>query len=677
MSAIDLTVTSGAAANLVWNSSSSGAWDLISSANWFNTGTSSSDFFYQGDNVTFNDAVGVQTAISINASVSPGSTTVNSSANSYTFGGSGSIGGSGGLVKSGSSTLTIDTANTYTGGTTINGGVVAINADASLGAASGLVTINGATLEATVTASASRAFDLSGAASTIQVDGGATYTISSVVADGASAGTLNKTGAGVLTLGGTNTYTGGTIISAGTVATAKNLGAANSSVMIGGNGMLSLTGAGTITNTVTGTGAIISTGVTISGNESGFAGTFTHSSSGASTVFSTSNSTSANAAYSMTSVQGSSQGFIALNGGLTLNLGSLSGVANSLFRGSNSGTAGMTMLSVGNLGTNTTFAGNIANGTNVTLGVTKVGGGTLTLSGTDTYTGGTTVNGGTLSLASTSAYPTNSSLTVGSGGLVMLANHGAGATEVPQLSALNNSGTIDLTNNARVIHTGSLGTITAEVARGYNGGAWNGASSSGVITSSIAAGDTTHSTAVGVATGLAGFEGGTVVTTDVLLKYTYYGDALLTGSVTSADYIQIDNGFNSQGGASPLTGWHNGDFNYDGVINGDDYTLIDNSFNTQGSVHFASTSAAGSLPTEMVASDTSQIASAVPEPGGDGVGDYSGDGIDEAKAENVGPIVRITHVLRIFALMLPGKPPLILANCDKASIFPARYCRTP
>ena len=28
-----------------------------------------------------------------------------------------------------------------------------------------------------------------------------------------------------------------------------------------------------------------------------------------------------------------------------------------------------------------------------------------------------------------------------------------------------------------------------------------------------------------------------------------------------------------------LTGWSNGDFNYDGVVNGRDYALIDNTFN--------------------------------------------------------------------------------------------------
>jgi hypothetical protein len=51
-----------------------------------------------------------------------------------------------------------------------------------------------------------------------------------------------------------------------------------------------------------------------------------------------------------------------------------------------------------------------------------------------------------------------------------------------------------------------------------------------------------------------------------------------------------------------LTGWQNGDFNYDNAINGDDYTLIDNAYNSQGSVHFSA------LPAEVIASDTTTIA---------------------------------------------------------------------
>ncbi len=64
---------------------------------------------------------------------------------------------------------------------------------------------------------------------------------------------------------------------------------------------------------------------------------------------------------------------------------------------------------------------------------------------------------------------------------------------------------------------------------------------------------------------------------DILVKFTYFGDATLDGTVASTDYSRIDYGY-----LEHLTGWLNGDFNNDGIVNGSDYTLIDNAFNTQG-----------------------------------------------------------------------------------------------
>jgi sugar lactone lactonase YvrE len=105
------------------------------------------------------------------------------------------------------------------------------------------------------------------------------------------------------------------------------------------------------------------------------------------------------------------------------------------------------------------------------------------------------------------------------------------------------------------------------------------------------------------------FGGATVGSSDVLIRYTYLGDADLNGTVNSADYIQIDNGFNtSQGNANP--GWYNGDFNYDHVIDGDDYTLIDNAFNTQGNVSVAAVPATP-LAIDAAPTPSKQLALAV------------------------------------------------------------------
>ena len=151
------------------------------------------------------------------------------------------------------------------------------------------------------------------------------------------------------------------------------------------------------------------------------------------------------------------------------------------------------------------------------------------------------------------------------------------------------SGKLDLADNDLDVKNGSLADLTNQVAEGSHNGAWNGNG----ITSLSAAADTTHLTALGViqdstdgtTTGsvlYSKFDTATGLTaTDVLVKYTYYGDANLDGTVDASDYSRIDSGFVTPG----ATGWFNGDFNGDGVIDGSDYTLIDNAFNTQGQRH--------------------------------------------------------------------------------------------
>jgi autotransporter-associated beta strand protein len=153
-------------------------------------------------------------------------------------------------------------------------------------------------------------------------------------------------------------------------------------------------------NTVTGSGAIHNTGsTTATGDFTGFSGSYTHDTAFVSTTLNTATATSKDAAYVIASVQGSSQGMIAAgDGDYTLELGSLTGVADSLFRGGNVAT-GLTTLQVGNLNGNDTLSGSINNGVTKTIAFTKVGTGTMTLAGVNTYTGNTTVDAGTLALA--------------------------------------------------------------------------------------------------------------------------------------------------------------------------------------------------------------------------------------------------------------------------------------
>jgi autotransporter-associated beta strand protein len=160
-----------------------------------------------------------------------GTLTTGGDGSSTAFGGA--ISGSGGLVKVGGGTLTLQAANTYSGGTTVSGGAL-------LG--------NTTSLQGNILNNALVVFD--------QTPDG-TYAGSM-----SGSGTLAKLGAGVLTLTGTNTYTGGTIISGGSViATADSLQGTiinNASITFGGSSDSTFHGmiGGTGSITKTGTGAL-------------------------------------------------------------------------------------------------------------------------------------------------------------------------------------------------------------------------------------------------------------------------------------------------------------------------------------------------------------------------------------------------------------------------------------
>ena len=72
------------------------------------------------------------------------------------------------------------------------------------------------------------------------------------------------------------------------------------------------------------------------------------------------------------------------------------------------------------------------------------------------------------------------------------------------------------------------------------------------------------------------FDGESIDSSAVLVKYTYYGDTDFNGKVNFDDYVRTDNGFNNH-----LSSWLNGDFDGGGSVNFDDYVLIDLAYNTQ------------------------------------------------------------------------------------------------
>jgi len=102
-----------------------------------------------GGGVTVNSGAGLFT-VNANLTLAGASNTitVNNAAGAVI---NGVLGGTVGLTKAGTGTLTLNNANTYTGGTTLNAGTLILGNSAALGgAAGGLLTINGGTIGSNV-----------------------------------------------------------------------------------------------------------------------------------------------------------------------------------------------------------------------------------------------------------------------------------------------------------------------------------------------------------------------------------------------------------------------------------------------------------------------------------------------------------------------------------------------
>jgi len=160
-----------------------------------------------------------------------------------------------GLIKQGANNLELDGVNSYTVGTTIEAGELSVGQDSSLGNTSGFLTIGNATLHITgnFTLNSSRTFTLSSLNSEINVNDGNTFIVNQTIADGSSTGGLTFTsdGEGILVLGGTNTYSGGTTIETWVVSISADaaLGNASGSVTLNGGILKTTTNSFSLSNT--------------------------------------------------------------------------------------------------------------------------------------------------------------------------------------------------------------------------------------------------------------------------------------------------------------------------------------------------------------------------------------------------------------------------------------------
>ncbi|EBZ2280100.1 AIDA autotransporter-like protein ShdA, partial [Salmonella enterica subsp. enterica serovar Agona] len=346
------------------------------------------------------------------------------------------IGGTGRVEKSGDDALTLSGSNTYTGGTLISGGTLVANDVNALG--TGDITDN-----ATLALNAVGDFDnaISGS------------------------GKVEKSGDDALTLSGSNTYTGGTLISSGTLV-ASNVEALGTGDVTD-NATLELNTSGTFDNAISGSGQVVKSGdkmLTLSGANSYSGGTLI-----------------SDGTLVASNVESLGTGDVTNNATLELNTGgdftnNISGSGQVVksgddalaLSGANSYTGG-TLISSGTLvATNVDALGSGDVTDNATLElntggtfdnaisgsgqVVKSGDKTLTLSGSNTYTGGTLISDGTLVASNVEAL-------------------GTGDVTDNATLELNTSGTFDnvISGSGQVVKSGD-DALTLSGSNTYRGG---------------------------------------------------------------------------------------------------------------------------------------------------------------------------------------------------------------
>ncbi len=318
-------------------------------------------------------------------------------AGSFTLGGAGSttiasaITGTGGLAQTGGGTLTLTNGgNNFSGPVTISAGVLTVNSGATLASATSPLAISGGTLN--LNNSAQTIGSLAGPGGTINLGSGHTLTDNQTITSAfagalAGSGSFVKSGAGALVLNGTDTYTGTTTVSGGTLQFGKQTALYNNTPA-----------SWTATNLVVNSGATLALNV-------GGSGEFTPTNVDTLVALGTTNG----------------------------------GFKGGSFIGFDTTNAGGTF----------TYNSNIVNPGGNSLGVVKLGTGTLVLGGANTYSGDTNVNSGTLKLGAASALSPNTKLNVAPGASF----DASGFTQT--FSDLSGSGSLNVGSGVTVQPTGA------------------------------------------------------------------------------------------------------------------------------------------------------------------------------------------------------------------------------
>ncbi len=446
--------------------------------------------------------------------INSGGATVDTNGNNVTFANAIGNNGTGSLTKSGTGTLTLNGANTYSGGTVINGGTLAAGSANALGSGAltigsggslsvgsfnltvGAITLNGSSnlLLSGITSqiTSSGAVNISGSDNFLNLGGsavaaGSTYTL--LVGNSLSASGLSLTGSGIggatVALGGTTTL-GRTTYAFNSTLTSLQLtvtGGAYNLTWNGGNAAWNTTdatwqkdGAGSNIAFFAGDNITIATGDSIAIDAGGItAGTL---------AVTNASGTAALTGGTLTTTSLSKSGAGTLQLGTTLSGASLSMSEGTLDLGTQNQSFSNVVLSGGEI-TGTTGvltatgnpidarAGTVGTTLAGSVGLTKSTAGTMILSGANTYTGATVINAGTLqignggstgSIANTSGVTNNATLAYNRGdaltagyvisGTGALVKDGAGTLTLTNANTYSGATTI----NAGTLQIGSGGT---------------------------------------------------------------------------------------------------------------------------------------------------------------------------------------------------------------------------